>query len=123
MEHCFLIESERKKLIQWIQENIDKFMMLNKRSRSFHSSRVKLSVVSMSASLIFGVNIFDLDLWFQTDSVKQPIKRNSVFSGHVSHCWTSSFHGHPDYTFVVFKDVQLRLALRGMCVCGDVVDI
>ena len=32
----------------------------------------------------FFVNIFDLDLWFQIDSVKQPIKRNSVGSGRVS---------------------------------------
>ena len=32
--------------------------------------RVKLPFVSMSASWVFGVNIFDLDLWVQVDSVK-----------------------------------------------------
>ena len=35
--------------------------------------------------LILGVHIFDVDLRFQVDSVEQPIKRNSVGSGHVSH--------------------------------------
>ena len=44
------------------------------------------------------------------DSVNLPIKRNSMGSGHVSHCWTSSFDNHLDDSFVVFKNVQLRLA-------------
>ena len=30
--------------------------------------------------LVFGVNIFDLDLGVQANPVKQPIKRNSVGS-------------------------------------------
>ena len=37
------------------------------------------------------------------DSVKQPIKRDSVGSGHVSHHWTSSFDDHLDHCLVVFK--------------------
>ena len=65
--------------------------------------------------LVFGVNIYDVDLWFQVDSVEQPINRNSVGSGHVSHCWTSSFDNHLDDSFVVLKNVQL-LTLRRMCV-------
>ena len=32
----------------------------------------------MSASWFFGVNIFDLDLGVQIDSIEQPIKSNSV---------------------------------------------
>ena len=68
------------------------------------------------SKLVFGVNTFDLDLWFQINSVEQPIKRNSVVSGHVSHCWTSFFDDHLDDSFVVFKNVQLRLAWRRMCV-------
>ena len=71
--------------------------------------------------LVFGVTIFDLDFGIQIDSVKQPIKRNSVGSGQVSHCWTSSFDDHLDYWLIVLKSVQLRLALRRMCVCGYVV--
>ena len=46
--------------------------------------------------LVFGVNVFDLDLWVQVDSVKQPIKRNSVRYGYVSHCWTSALDDHLD---------------------------
>ena len=116
---CFLIRSEGK-LLKWLQENIEKFTMLNKRRRWFHSSRVKLPSVSMSASWFL---VSNLDLWFQVDSVEQPSKRNSVGSGHVSHCWTSSFDYHLDDSFVVFKNVQLRRALRRMCVCGYVVQI
>ena len=33
--------------------------------------------------LVHGVNISNLDLGVQVDSVKQPIKSNSVVSGHV----------------------------------------
>ena len=39
----------------------------------------------------FGVNLFDLDFWVEVDSVKKPIKRNSVGSEYVSQCWTSAF--------------------------------
>ena len=74
-------------------------MILNKRRRWSHSARVKLPLVRMSATLVFGVNTFDLDLWFQTVSVEQSIKRNSVGSGHVSQCWSSSFENHLDESF------------------------
>ena len=49
MALCFPIGSERK-LLKWLQENIEKLMILNKRRRWLHSSRVKLSLVRMSAS-------------------------------------------------------------------------
>ena len=73
------------------------------------------------SKLVFGVNILDLDLWFQVDSVEQPIKRNSVGCRLVPHCWTSSFENHLDDSFVVFKNVQKSLASRRICVCGDVI--
>ena len=95
--------------------------MLNKRRRWFQSSHVKHSVVNMCANCFCGVNIFDLDFGFQVDSVEQPMKRNSVGSGHVSHCRTSSFENHLDDSFGVFKNLQLRLALRRMCVGGYVI--
>ena len=37
------------------------------------------------SELFLGVNIFDLDFGAQIDSVKQPVQRNSVGSGQVSH--------------------------------------
>ena len=42
------------------------------------------------SELVFGVTIFDLDFWLLIDSVEQPIKSNSVGSGHVSHGRASS---------------------------------
>ena len=58
-----------------------KWLMLNKHRRWFHSSRVKVQLVSMPASWFFGVNVFDLDFGVQIDSIKQPIKSKSVSSG------------------------------------------
>ena len=49
MALCFPIESERH-LLKWLRENIEKFIMLNKRRKWFQSSREKLSSVCMSAS-------------------------------------------------------------------------
>ena len=49
MALCFPIGSERE-LLKWLQENIQKRHMLSKRKRWFYSSRVKLSLVNMSAS-------------------------------------------------------------------------
>ena len=63
--------------------------------------------------LVFGGNIFDLDLWFHFDSVEQPVKRNSVGSGHVSHLWTSSFNDHLDHSLITFEDAHLRRMCAG----------
>ena len=35
--------------------------------------------------LVLGVNVFDLDLGVEIDSIKQPIKSNSVGPGNMSH--------------------------------------
>ena len=57
--------------------------------------------------LVLGVNIFDLNLWdSKIDSIKQPIKSNSVGPGNMSHRWTSAFHYHLDNGFIVFKHIQ-----------------
>ena len=42
--------------------------------------------------LVFGVNVFDLDFGVQIDSIKQPIKSNSVGSGNMFHCRASFLH-------------------------------
>ena len=57
--------------------------------------------------LILGFDVLHLNLRFQLYSVKQPIKRNSVGSGHMSHRGTSSFDDHLYHSFVVFENVQL----------------
>ena len=43
------------------------------------------------SKLVSGVDMLDLDQRVKIDPVKQPIKRNSVYSEYVSHCRTSAF--------------------------------
>ena len=59
--------------------------------------------------LFFGVNVFDLDLAFQIDSIEQPIKSNAVGPGNMSHCGTSSLENHLDHCFAVFKQSKKLL--------------
>ena len=56
--------------------------------------------------LVLGVNVFDLDFGVQTDSINKLIRINSVGSGDVSHCRTSSFNDHLDHSFIVLKQIQ-----------------
>ena len=49
--------------------------------------------------LVLGVDIFDLDFGIQINSIEQPIKSNSVSSGNMSHCRTSAFNDHFNYSF------------------------
>ena len=37
------------------------------------------------------------------------VKSNSVGSGDVSHCWTSSFDNHFNYSFIVLKHDTIKL--------------
>ena len=53
--------------------------------------------------LVFGVDVFDLDFGVQINSIEQPNKSNSVSSGDVSHCRTSAFNDHLDYSFIVLN--------------------
>ena len=62
--------------------------------------------------LVLGVNVFNLDLGVQIDSIKQPIKSKSVGSGNMSHCRASSLYDHLDHCFVVFKDIQQSFLTR-----------
>ena len=66
----------------------------------------EISLCQYVCGLVLGVNVFDLDFWVQNDSIKQPIKSNSVGPGNMSHCGASSLYDHLDYCFIVFKDVQ-----------------
>ena len=62
--------------------------------------------------LVFGVDIFDLDFGVHIDSIKQPIKSNSVGSGNMSQCRASSLYDHLDHCFDVFKDIQQNFLMR-----------
>ena len=63
-----------------------KWLMLNKHKRWFHSSRVKFPCQYV-CELVLGVNVFDLDLGSQIDSIKQPINNNSAGSGNMFSLW------------------------------------
>ena len=66
----------------------------------------EISLCQYVSELVFGVNVFDLDLEVQIDSIKQTIKSNSVGSGNMSHCTASSLYDHLDHRFIVFKYLQ-----------------
>ena len=84
--------------------------MLNKRRRWVHSSRVKLALVSMSASWFL---VSTYLIWiFGSKLILSNNQRNSVSSGHVSHRWTSSFDDHFDDSFVVFKKCGTEIHLE-----------
>ena len=56
--------------------------------------------------MFFGVDVFNLDFGVQINWIEQPIKSNSVSSGNMSHCKTSSFNDHLDHNFIVLKHMQ-----------------
>ena len=73
--------------------------------------------------LVFGVDVFDLDFGVQIDSIEQPIKSNSVGSGDVSHCRTSAFNNHLDYSFIVLKHIQLSFLTRGLDIWRNSINV
>ena len=72
----------------------------------------EISLGQYVCELVLGVNLFDLDFGVQIDSIEQPIKRNSVGSGNMSHCGASSLYVHLDHCFVVFKHIQQSFLMR-----------
>ena len=64
--------------------------MLKKTQKMIPFITCEISLGQYVCELVFGVNVFDLDLGVQIDSVEQPIKRNSVGPGNMSHCRASS---------------------------------
>ena len=68
-----------------------------------------ISLCQYVCELVLGVNVFDLDLGVEIDSIKQPIKSNSV-----KHFSLKGFflYDHLDLSFVVFKDIQQSFLTR-----------
>ena len=71
-------------------------------------------LASTFASCFLGVNVFDLDFAVQIDQIEQPINRNSVSPGNMSHCRTPSFKNHVDYSLIVFKHVTKASWIEGI---------
>ena len=64
-----------------------KWLMPNKHKKMIPFITCEISLCQYVCELVLGVNVFDLDLGVQIDSIKQPITSNSVGSGNMSHCW------------------------------------
>ena len=67
----------------------------------------EISLRKNVCELVFGVNVFDLDFGVIFNSIKQPIKSNSVGSGNM--CRTPSLNDHLDHCFVVLKTYTTKL--------------
>ena len=91
-----------------------KGLMLNKQKKMIPFVTCEVSLCQHVCELVLGVNVFDLDFGVQIDSIKQPIKSNSVGSGNMSHCKASSLYDHLDHCFVVFKEIQQSFLTRRM---------
>ena len=72
-----------------------------KQAQHMIHSRVKFPLVRMSASWFLVPMYLIWILGVQINSIKQPIKRNSVGPGNMSHCGTPSLYDHLDHCFVV----------------------
>ena len=73
--------------------------------------------------LVFGVDVLGLDFGVQVDLIEQPIKRNSVGPGNMSHCRTPSFNDHFDHCFVVLKHIQQRFLMRKLDVERNTINV
>ena len=82
---------------------------------------MKLPFVSLSASWVFGVSMLDLDLGVQLIRSKNLSRATLWVLDTCLIFGLRAFIDHFDHCFIVFKDVQLRLALRIICECGDVI--
>ena len=84
-----------------------KWLMLNKPKRWFHSSRVKLPLVSMSAS------------WFLVSMYLTRITAEGQLCGS----WKHVSYNNLEYCFVVFKHIQQSFLMRELDVWGNTVNI
>ena len=72
----------------------------------------EISLCQCVCELVFGVNVLDLDFCVQIESIEQPIQRNSVDPGNMSHCGTPSFDNHLNHCFIVLKHIQQSFLMR-----------
>ena len=99
-----------------------KWLMLNKHKRWFHSSRVNLPLVSMSASW-FLVSMYLIWILGSKLILPHDQSRATLYPGNMSHCGTSSLYNHLDHCFVVFKHIQQSFLLRILDVWGNTINV
>ena len=111
MTLCFLFERN------WQHENIERFMMFNERRRWPHSSRVKLTLVSMPASWFLVSTCLIWILEVQIDSKNQSRATLCVLD-------TCLIVGLlPLMITLITASLSSKMALRRIFVCGDVVHV
>ena len=108
------------KIFKWLQEYIVETHYIAEKMIPLITCEISFG--QNVSELVLSANLLDLDFGFH-DSVKQPIKSNSVGSGNVSHCRASSLYDHLDHCFVVFKDIQQSFLTRRIHVWGDKINI
>ena len=102
---------------KWLQENIEKFMLLNKRRRWLHSSRVK-NLQSTYQRVGFLVPTYLIWIWeVQIDPIKHNPTQLCWSRTNMSYRRTTSLYDHFDHSFIVFKNVQLSFELRRFYAC------
>ena len=67
-----------------------KWLLLKQTQSMIPFVTCEISFGQYVGKLVFSVDVFDLDFGVQIDSIKQPIKRNSVSPGNMSRCGTPS---------------------------------
>ena len=73
-----------------------------------HLSRVKESLVSMSAIFLGRVSIFDLQSRIQDYPVEQIIQVHAMGSGDMSHGRAPAFYDYLDLCNIIFKNKERR---------------
>ena len=76
-----------------------------------------------SRQVDFEVDVLDLDFLVEVNSIEQPIKRNSVGPGNMSHCGTLFFNDHLNERVVVLKNIQQSFLTRKLDVWGNGIEI
>ena len=60
--------------LKWLRENIEKLKNVEQMEKMIPLIMAQVAFRQQVCELVFGVNIFDLDIWGPIDSVKQPIQ-------------------------------------------------
>ena len=79
---------------------------------SFHDLTCEISLGQYVCELVFGINVFGMDLGVQIDSFKQPTSATLWVLERCLIVGTSSFYDHLDHCTVVFKNIQQSFLVR-----------
>ena len=102
------LSRQDEKTIKWLQEWVWCDNKPKRRNSCVQRSHVNEPLVNTTAVCCAVFTYFYLNCSLKFDAIKQPIKTNSVGSGHVSHVGTLAFEDHFDHSSVVFANMNRR---------------